>query len=383
MKSIELFSGAGGMALGLDQAGFESIALYEWNARACQALRHNRPSWNIVNGDVRDVDFSTWGHVDLVAGGPPCQPFSMGGKARGYNDTRDMFPQAVRAVRELQPSAFLFENVKGLMRSAFSNYVEFVRLQLTYPDFPVSQNVDWELNLQRLQSHHSSRRRTDGLTYQVSIHQADAADYGVPQRRHRVFFIGFRSDLNVGWSFPKPTHSHEALLRSKYIDGMYWQVHDLEPVSAPSRMAKRISSLRMDDFLDTTLPWRTVRDALHGLPDPRLAGNTDFSNHLHQPGARSYPGHDGSPLDEPAKALKAGDHGVPGGENMVRYPNGKVRYFTVRESARIQTFPDQFIFPGSWTESMRQLGNAVPVELSRVVASSIRSKISKSVVEIM
>jgi DNA (cytosine-5)-methyltransferase 1 len=72
MKSIELFSGAGGMALGLDQAGFESVALYEWNARACQALRHNRPSWNIVNGDVRDVDFSTWGHVDLVAGGPPC-----------------------------------------------------------------------------------------------------------------------------------------------------------------------------------------------------------------------------------------------------------------------------------------------------------------------
>ncbi|MDA3874879.1 MAG: DNA cytosine methyltransferase, partial [Kiritimatiellae bacterium] len=119
------------------------------------------------------------GPCGLGGGGASLQPFSMGGKARGYSDTRDMFPQAVRAVRELQPSAFLFENVKGLMRSAFSNYVEFVRLQLTYPDFPVSQNVNWELNLHRLQAHHSSKRRTDGLTYQVSIHQADAADYGV------------------------------------------------------------------------------------------------------------------------------------------------------------------------------------------------------------
>ncbi|MDA3875060.1 MAG: Eco29kI family restriction endonuclease, partial [Kiritimatiellae bacterium] len=196
--------------------------------------------------------------------------------------------------------------------------------------------------------------------------------YGVPQRRHRVFFIGFRSDVNVGWSFPKPTHSQEALLRAKFVDGVDWQGHGLEPSEVPERMAKRVARLRMDDFLDTTLPWLTVRDAFRGLPDPRPAGNAEVSNHRHQPGARSYPGHDGSPLDEPAKALKAGDHGVPGGENMLRYPNGKVRYFTVRESARIQTFPDDFIFPGSWTESMRQLGNAVPVELSWVVASSLQ-----------
>ncbi|MCC5850686.1 MAG: DNA cytosine methyltransferase [Verrucomicrobia bacterium] len=373
MKTIELFSGAGGMALGLNQAGFESTAFFEWNMQACQALRHNRPAWHIVNSDVRHVDFTEFQGVDLVAGGPPCQPFSMGGKARGYDDTRDMFPQAVRAVREIQPSAFLFENVRGLMRPGFSNYVEFIRLQLTYPDFPVSQNVDWETNLHRLQAHHSSERRTDGLTYQVSIHQADAADYGVPQRRHRVFFIGFRSDLAVGWSFPKPTHSQDALIRTQFVDGSYCDHHGIAPLEPTPRLMKRVERVRNPDFLDTTLPWRTVRDAFRDLPDPRT--QKDIPNHVYQPGARTYPGHTGSLLDEPSKALKAGDHGVPGGENMLRYPNGKVRYFTVRESARIQTFPDDFIFPGSWTESMRQLGNAVPVELARVVAASIAAKI--------
>lgn len=145
MRSVELFSGAGGMALGLEQAGFDSVALFERDADACATLRRNRPAWNLVQRDVRDVDFSPYGSVDLVAGGPPCQPFSMGGKAKGFQDDRDMFPQAVRAVRELQPRAFIFENVRGLLRSAFANYVEFIRLQLTYPTFPVSDNVTLNL----------------------------------------------------------------------------------------------------------------------------------------------------------------------------------------------------------------------------------------------
>ncbi|MGA3304360.1 MAG: DNA cytosine methyltransferase, partial [Methylovirgula sp.] len=93
--------------------------------------------------------------------------------------------------------------------------------------------------------------------------------------------------------------------------------------------------------------------------------------HRFQDGARSYPGHTGSPLDEPAKALKAGVHGVPGGENMLRKPDGSVRYFTVRESARLQTFPDGYEFMGSWSETMRQLGNAVPVELARLVGEDV------------
>ena len=98
-----------------------------------------------------------------------------------------------------------------------------------------------------------------------------------------------------------------------------------------------------------------------------------FHNHVLQPGARSYPGHTGSPVDMPAKALKAGDHGVPGGENMLRRVDGTVRYFTVRESARIQTFPDDYELHGSWTEAMRQLGNAVPVRLARIGAEAVHT----------
>ncbi len=109
------------------------------------------------------------------------------------------------------------------------------------------------------------------------------------------------------------------------------------------------------------------------LPDPEIGGRDvkKILNHRFQAGAKSYPGHTGSPLDEPAKTLKAGVHGVPGGENMLLRPDGSIRYFTVRESARLQTFPDELIFHGSWTETMRQLGNAVPVTLATVVADSI------------
>jgi DNA (cytosine-5)-methyltransferase 1 len=106
------------------------------------------------------------------------------------------------------------------------------------------------------------------------------------------------------------------------------------------------------------LPWITIRDALDGLGEPN-----GRHNHVLQIGARVYPGHTGSPLDLPAKALKAGDHGVPGGENMMVRDDGSVRYFTTREAARLVGLPDDYEFPRSWTESMRQLGNAVPAPL--------------------
>jgi DNA (cytosine-5)-methyltransferase 1 len=129
----------------------------------------------------------------------------------------------------------------------------------------------------------------------------------------------------------------------------------------------------------TLEPWVTVRDALEDLPDPEQDPtlSREYLNHVFQPGARSYPGHTGSPLDEPAKTLKAGDHGVPGGENMLRRPDGSIRYFSVRESARLQAFPDEFLFHGSWSETMRQLGNAVPVTLARIVATSISEQLER------
>jgi len=121
-----------------------------------------------------------------------------------------------------------------------------------------------------------------------------------------------------------------------------------------------------------------VRDAIADLPDPRSVAASGIRDHKFQSGAKVYPGHTGSPLDQPAKTIKAGGHGVPGGENMMVLRDGSVRYFTARETARIQTFPDGYVFHGSWTETMRQLGNAVPVALGRIVASSVAQALIQS-----
>ena len=368
LLSIELFSGAGGLALGLHAAGFKHVALYEWNPSAVKTLQYNQAMGHkslqdcqILHADVRDVDFRKHQGVDLVAGGPPCQPFSMGGKAGGMNDGRDMFPQAVRAVAEIQPRAFIFENVRGLLRPAFSNYVEFIRLQMEFPNSPISKNVKWEKNLARLQRHKERMDNDEtGLRYRVHVHQANAADYGVPQQRHRVFFVGFRSNVETEWSFPQPTHSEESLSLSQQT----------VPDSNLNARAKKIVEKPSKDNPQTK-PWITLLEAIKDLPDPSARPSKKWLNHELQDGAKTYPGHTGSPLHRPAKALKAGDHGVPGGENMISYPDQSVRYLSVRESARVQTFPDDYAFLGSWTEAMRQLGNAVPVTLAKIVGESV------------
>jgi DNA (cytosine-5)-methyltransferase 1 len=126
--------------------------------------------------------------------------------------------------------------------------------------------------------------------------------------------------------------------------------------------------------------WQTVRDAISDLPDPRdLKAASHVDNHVFRDGARVYAGHSGSKLDEPSKTIKAGAHGVPGGENMVVLDDGSVRYYTVRESARVQTFPDDYLFSASWTESMRQIGNAVPVKLARIVGESVMAQMKEMV----
>jgi len=390
-KSVELFSGAGGLALGLHFAGFRHQALYEWNKPAVETLRFNQAQKHIAlkgcqisRADVREIDFTQYSGVDLVAGGPPCQPFSMGGKAAGMNDARDMFPQAVRAVAEIKPRAFIFENVRGLLRPAFSNYVEFIRLQMEFPSFLISENVSWDKNLARLQRHKERSGAGGGdLRYRVHIHQANAADYGVPQQRHRVFFIGFRSDVQTEWSFPQPTHSEEELLIEQFVTDVYWERRGIrkltESAFSPSivRRGERLQNKKGQSLFSELKPWFTLGEAINDLPKPTTRESKDWFNHRQQKGAKAYPGHTGSSLYRPSKALKAGDHGVPGGENMIAYTNGSVRYLTIRESARVQTFPDDYQFLGSWTESMRQLGNAVPIELARIVGESVAKALRK------
>lgn len=384
MRSVELFAGAGGLAMGCEIAGFNHLAVVEWDKWACDTVRENQNrgypllvNWMLHEGDVRTFDWSSIpSGIDLLAGGPPCQPFSIGGKHRAHADNRDMFPATVEIIRQLKPKAFIVENVKGLTRASFANYFSYIQLQLEFPEVPPLKNEDWSEHLARLQIEKTSgRRKGRGLTYNVVPTLVNAADYGVPQKRERVFIIGFRDDLDIEWSFPAPTHSYDALLRDQWITGAYWKRHGLRMPPVPARLANRVARLRQKSLFNT-LAWRTVRDAIQGLPDPRSRAAARVPNHVFQAGARSYPGHTGSPLDLPAKTLKAGDHGVPGGENMLVDDDGGVRYLTVRESARIQTFPDGFRFHGSWTETMRQLGNAVPVLLAQRVASSVAEQLT-------
>jgi DNA (cytosine-5)-methyltransferase 1 len=180
----------------------------------------------------------------------------------------------------------------------------------------------------------------------------------------------------VEWHFPVETHTLDALIWDQCVSSDYWNRHKIAKGRrrVPEVFKRRAKQLRERP---DTLAWTTVRDAIGDLPDPERQPllSRGFHNHIFQAGARTYPGHTGSPIDEPAKTLKAGVHGVPGGENMMVLPGGDVRYFTVRESARLQTFPDDFVFHGSWTETMRQLGNAVPVALAARVASTVKHQL--------
>lgn len=377
-RSVELFSWAGGLALGVSKTGFHHEVLVEWNRSACETLRKNSGcslanDWAVYEGDIAKFDFSfIENNVDLLAGGPPCQPFSIGGKHRWMDDQRNLFPQYFRAVRSLRPKAFIVENVRGLTRKAFGTFFEYIKLSLSYPEVEVSEYEDWIDHHKRLQQHHTSGNKGEGLQYNVITRLVNVADYGVPQMRWRVFFVGFRSDIPANWNFPEPTHSEEALLHDKWITGDYWKRHNVprHKISACPFTESQIQK-RLDSSDLSCLPWATVRDAIGDLPHPTRSGSKEYKNHVLQLGARAYPGHTGSCLDEPAKALKAGVHWVPGGENMIAFPDWTVRYFTVREAARIQTFPDDYEITGSWSEAMKQLGNAVPVNMWEMLSSSI------------
>jgi DNA (cytosine-5)-methyltransferase 1 len=375
ISSLELFSGAGGLAKGLELSGAKHSAFVEWNTDACETLRLNYQPEIVHCLDIKQFDFSTLHSVDLIAGGPPCQPFSLGGKHKGHQDERDMFPSAVRAIRELMPKAFIFENVKGLLRQSFSSYFNYIVLQLSHPEIIKKSDECWIDHLKRLEDFHTSGAMA-GLKYNVIYRLVNAADYGVPQRRERVVIVGIRDDLKIKWSFPSPTHSAEALLYTQQVTGEYWDRHK---VSLRQRAAFSAGDRRQRDrlrdkyglFQPDLSPWRTVRDAIGDLPPPTPKGTSEYPDHIFRGGARVYSGHTGSPIDEPSKTIKAGGHGVPGGENMVRYHDGSVRYFTVLEGKRIQTFPDEYVISGAWTEAMRQIGNAVPVRLGKAVSREL------------
>lgn len=359
LTCAELFAGCGGLATGLQLAGFEHSCMVESNSVACETLRRyftqsqsgSRPI--VLEQDVRTIQWDDSSEVALLAGGPPCQPFSVAGIAEGKRDSRDMWPEAVRAVQELRPRAFLFENVRGLLRPSFAGYLDSIVNRLAYA---------------------GQRRGKNAPLYNVAVVSVDAADYGVPQRRHRVFVGGVRADCGALRPFPAPTHSLGRLVWEKWISGAYWRRHSISGLD--SHMLSQVEQsmlrkLRESQLEPQEVAWRTCRDAFTGLGAPMHGSNP--TGHELRSGARQYSGHAGSPIDLPAKALKAGAHGVPGGENMLLGTDGSVRYFTVREAARLQGMPDSLMPSGSWSEAMRQLGNAVPVQLAEVAGRWIRT----------
>lgn len=173
-NSLEMCAGAGGQALGLERAGFDHAVLVEWEPPACATLRLNRPSWNVIEGDLRLFEGRAYEGVDLLAGGVPCPPFSKAGKQLGENDERDLFPDAVRLVDECRPQAVMLENVRGLLDAVFADYRSNVEEQLK----KLGYTPGWRL--------------------------LNSSDYGVSQLRPRVVFVAIRKDLSDTFSWPEP-----------------------------------------------------------------------------------------------------------------------------------------------------------------------------------
>lgn len=373
---VELFAGAGGLTLGLSQAGFLPDHLFESNKYCCSTLRTNSTTHprhivgEVHQSDVTNVDWSKLeGRVRLLSAGPPCQPFSFAGKHLADQDSRNQFPATLRAIRALKPNAILLENVPGLLRTSFRPYLDYIARQLEIPSLEPHANETWDEHDRRILQHQTSRGyRPEYFVRQLVL---NAADYGVPQVRVRVFFIAVATSFQMPKP-PPPTHSRAALMASQR-SGAYWSERDIRSRRRDSWPRRVHASIATND--DSLLPWCTVRDALSGLSKPAREVETE-DLHWVIPGARLYERHSGSEMDWPAKTIKAGVHGVAGGENVLILDNHTFRYFTLREMARVQGFPDTFKFSGPRSRIIGQIGNAVPCRLAFAVGRQIASALS-------
>lgn len=332
---VDLFAGAGGLALGCRYAGFDPFVYVENDKWAASTLRANNPRFGNAMIEERDVRSLKWNDmqtdVALLSGGVPCQPWSVGGLAKGMDDPRNLWPEFIRAMGEMRPKAVLIENVQGILRNEFRPYLGYLLNWLKSPCIKRWEGEPWDSHREQLRYAGGGR----GLHYDMHLLQLNAKDYRVPQERKRVFLVGFRRDLEVDWHFDYQRH--------------WGQFNQL----------------------------MTLRDAIGHLPDPQ-DGDGGYLDHTFIPGARIYRGHTPNVLDKPAKTLKAGVHGMPGGEGVVQLDDGSIRYLTVRELARIQTFPDYYVFSGSRTQQVKQIGNAVPVKLAAYVAKSMHYRMEQS-----
>lgn len=325
--SVELFAGAGGLAIGLEEAGFEHVLLNEFDPNACATLRHNRPGWNIIEGDIHDVDFTPYANqVDLLSGGFPCQAFSYAGKGEGFADARGtLFFELARAAQEMHPKVILCENVKGL--TSHDNGKTFRVICNTFAEI----------------GYHLFEPRV-----------LRAVRYKVPQKRERIILVAVRNDFanQVEYHYPEP-YKKVLHLSDALIGGSLYRT-DAPEAPYPRYSAKKAAVLAQvpegGDWRD--LPEDVAKDYLAGSWGLG-GGKTGMARRL--------------AMDEPSLTLTC----APAQKQTERCHPIETRPLNVREYARIQTFPDNWDFQGDLTAQYKQIGNAVPVNMAAAVGRSL------------
>ncbi len=315
------------MALGLERAGFQAVLLNEWDKHACATLRHNRPNWNVLEGDVCDIDFTPYrGKIDLLSGGFPCQAFSYAGKGEGFNDIRGtMFFQFARAIEEVQPKVILGENVRGLLSHDSGRTIATIKQTL--------RDLGYVLVEPRI---------------------LNAVHFRVPQKRERVMIVGIRADLadKAQFMWPEP-HIRQMTMTDALKAG---ELYDCDvPVSIGQSYTEYKKSVL--DLVPQGGCWRDLPDdvAREYMKGSYFLGGGKTGM------ARRLGWH------EPSLTLTC----APAQNQTERCHPDETRPLTVREYARIQTFPDDWVFQGSMNQQYKQIGNAVPVNLAFAVGQSL------------
>jgi DNA (cytosine-5)-methyltransferase 1 len=322
---LELFAGAGGLAIGLEKSGIKCAALNEIDKWACQTLRENRPKWNVLEGDIKNFDFSDYQNkVDVVTGGFPCQAFSYAGKKLGLNDARGtLFYEFARVVQEVNPSICIGENVKGLLSHEKGETLKGM--------ISILDEIGYKV---------------------VPVQVLKAINYRVPQKRERLILVGVRKDIDITFEYPKPHRTiynlEDALKKGELYD---CNVPKSEGAKYPDYKKK---------VLDLIPPKGYWRDLPLDMQKEYMGGSFYLGG-----GKTGMARRIG--WDEPSLTLTCS----PAQKQTERCHPDETRPFTVREYARIQTFPDEWKFTGSVAQQYKQIGNAVPVNLGQEVGFSV------------
>jgi len=330
-KVLELFAGAGGLAIGLEKSGIKCAALNEIDKWACQTLRENRPNWNVLEGDIKSFTFTKYkNNIDIVTGGFPCQAFSYAGKKLGMKDARGtLFYEFARVVQETNPPICVGENVKGL---------------LSHDDGKTIAGMISILN---------------EIGYNVMpIKVLKAINYRVPQKRERVILVGVRNDININYHYPKKHTSIynliDALKKGKLYDS---DVPKSEGSQYPEHKREVLNLVPQKGY------WRNlpidIQKEYMGKSFYLGGGKTGIARRIG--------------WDEPSLTLTCS----PAQKQTERCHPDETRPFTVREYARIQTFPDDWKFEGSISQQYKQIGNAVPCNLGEEIGYSIIDFLNK------